>query len=279
MTFTAMGNWGFKVSLEELQTLPEPSSRGARHFPIPHSRIVDITARTFDMTGYELSNWEYYLSNDNQRMLAGFEIRRPDLDIPQDWSFTGGIMSSTNSTISAKLLFGSNVGVCDNGCIWAEFSLRHKHTTNAISNLKYMILDRIADIDADDLGSLNPHGNTSNLRSIVNKISNETQGMKSIVMDDAQTHDFLVTSCKNGVLKWQHAPLVLEQWNTPAYDEFSPRTQWSLFNGYTHVWKEQNQFDLSQKTNKLLETVHDWNNEEFVGQQTSEELYDNELEF
>lgn len=253
MTFQPMGNWGSEVSLTDIEALPTPERLGIRHNPIEHARLLETTRRCFDMANYELTEWKYLLSNDKQRMLAGFEIKHKDLPNYAEWSFTGAIMTSTNSTLSARLLFGQTVAVCDNGCIWAEHVLRHKHTFNAPTNLKYMIMDKI-----------------ENLTTITSDIHRSTEIMKQIPMNDAKVHDFLVQSCKRDVLKWQHAPLVLDQWNDPDYEDFKPRTQWSLFNAYTHVWKKRNQFELSARSSKLIDHQDRWNNTEFVGTPTND---------
>jgi hypothetical protein len=256
MGFNAMGNWGNQVEKPDINHLPIPASRGSRHYPIPHSNMVDMTMKTFDRMGFELDKWEYYLSNDNQRMLAGFQIKHPGLTWHDEWSLTGGIMTSTNSTISARLLLGQNVGVCDNGCVWAEHQLSHKHTENAANNLKYMIMDK-----------------AETIFDIAKQIEKDTNNMKSIRLVNSQVHDFVVQSCRDNTLKWQHAPLVLEQWYNTKHESFKARNQWSLFNAYTDVWRDKNRFDLSSRTSKLHNLIHDWNNDEFVGPQTNPEDY------
>jgi hypothetical protein len=257
MTFNAMGNWGNEVSLSDIKDLPLPDQLGNRHRPIPHSQLIETTSQSFQMSGYNLNDWKYLLSNDNQRMISSFTITRSDLPMYEDWSFTGAIMTSTNSTLSARLLFGQTVGVCDNGCVWAEHILKHKHTENAPTNLKYMILEK-----------------AQNLLTVVDKIHKETEAMKYKLMSDPQAHDYLVQSCIKGVLKWQHAPLVLEQWNNPEHEEFKPRNQWSLFNAYTSIWRERNQFDLNSKSSNLIDHNHDWTQEDEVGYLSSEDYND-----
>ena len=50
-------------------------------------------------------------------------------------------------------------------------------------------------------------------------------------------HHLMVEAIRADVLPASRLPKVIEAWEDPLHEEFSPRTAWSLFNAFTEVQK------------------------------------------
>ena len=71
----------------------------------------------------------------------------------------------------------------------------------------------------------------------------------------AHAHHLMVEAIKSNVLPASRLPKILEAWEEPKHEEFTPRTAWSLFNAFTEVQKSAcpwAQMDGSLKLSSLF---------------------------
>ena len=55
-----------------------------------------------------------------------------------------------------------------------------------------------------------------------------------------ETADSLILrSYEKGIISTLQLPKVLEEWRHPSFEEFEPRTAWSLFNAFTAVLRDR----------------------------------------
>ena len=62
--------------------------------------------------------------------------------------------------------------------------------------------------------------------------------MKVRELPPAHAHDLMVGAIRANVLQASRLPKVIEAWEEPRHEEFTPRTAWSLLNAFTEVQKE-----------------------------------------
>ena len=56
---------------------------------------------------------------------------------------------------------------------------------------------------------------------------------------DWAAHDFVVRAMDCGAITPSQVQGVVQEWREPTHREFRPRNLWSLFNGFTEVYKGQ----------------------------------------
>ena len=61
--------------------------------------------------------------------------------------------------------------------------------------------------------------------------------MKVRELPPAHAHHLMVEAIRANVLPASRLPKVIEVWDEPRHEEFTPRTAWSLFNAFTEVQK------------------------------------------
>ena len=49
----------------------------------------------------------------------------------------------------------------------------------------------------------------------------------------------ILRSYEKGIISALQLPLVLKEWREPSFEDFQPRTTWSLFNAFTSVLRER----------------------------------------
>ena len=224
------------ITREELSELETPE--GTRtHVPIPHHEILNQTQKTLGQLGFLFEDSTQLVSNDNQRFLGSFTVDHPTRNWKEnnDYTFKVAVMNSHDKTYPVTLFAGTEVFVCTNGQWSSNVKLSRKHTKNAwddiFSNLRELAFQ---------------------MEDIRNEAIDRFESLKEIDFDSKrEVHDFVVETCKRNIIPWQHAPHVLEHWDTPEHDEFKDRNGYSLFNAYTSHWRSGNPFDLSSKTTRL----------------------------
>ncbi len=67
----------------------------------------------------------------------------------------------------------------------------------------------------------------------------EIAAMQARSLSQSWVDHLLVRAMCANVLPASRLPKVLEAWESPAHEEFRPRTAWSLFNAFTEAAKQR----------------------------------------
>ena len=110
--------------------------------------------------------------------------------------------------------------VCSNLIFTNEVVLARRHTKNILNDLSQVI--------AKTLGKM-----TETWKSDEQRI----KAYKKYKLNNTQAHDLVIRAYKNGAISKGKIADVVEQWDKPEHDDFSPRNLHSLYNGFTHVLK------------------------------------------
>lgn len=255
MSVSICGNWGVKMSHEELEQMPiEPYEKGGRrHAPAKHSELCEVVDRSFDMLGYRTDNHEFFISKNKHRMLNTFDITHADFELSNsEFRMIGATINTTDSSMAPHVLFGPRVFVCDNMTFSAEYKIRHKATPSLLQDIKYLVLD-----------------NATNIPHLFKEMTSQFEVMQEWKLKTRrEVNDLFVRSAEAGVIGFQQIPRVKTHWDNPKHEEFEPRTMYSLYNAYTEYWKEKNPFVLRHATKRL---------DLLVGNHIQEEIHNDNL--
>lgn len=205
------------VLRSELSSIPTPPHT-ATHFPLSHSKCVDLIADQIQRLGWEITSEKIETTKGGSRMFGDFGIRSYK---QFDYEFTVGFRNSHDKAFSFGLAVGQRVLVCSNESFFGDFVTRRCHTKFASRDLPGVIFE--------GLNSQVP---------MMTKIRNWVTDLKSSELVDVQVNDCLIRAMDRGVINASQIPKVLTQWKTPNHSEFKPRTRWSLHNAFTEVMKE-----------------------------------------
>lgn len=237
------------ATLEQVFETPTPEPTDT-HFPIPHGRLVETVQSHVEANGWEIGTQEFGLWGSQEdpaaRMFGvlslrpkaivpttpfGFGISAP---APADYGLVVGIRNSHDKIFAAGLAVGSHVFVCDNLAFSGEIQIARKHTRFVLRDLDRLIAMAI--------------GKMAGLRVSQDR---RIACYKETELSDADVHDLVIRSVDARVMANSYIPKVLDEWRNPRHPEFEDRTAWSLFNGYTEVFKATNPLDLIQRTTRL----------------------------
>lgn len=210
---------------------PTPPSTET-HFPIPHQTLISTVAEHIGGSGFEIERREYGLMADGEQMFAVWALRGGVA--MSDYQLTVGLRNSHDKTFSAGMAVGSRVFVCDNLAFSAEIVIARKHTRFILRDLDRMVAEACGRIGEARIQQ-----------------DRRIEAYKGTEMDDPQVHDLLIRAVDARVMANSYIAKVLKEWREPRHEEFEPRTAWSLFNGFTEVFKGTNPRDLTPRTTRL----------------------------
>ncbi len=227
-----------KVTREELMTIPVPE--GTRtHQPLSHFEIVEVLEETLSFRYLKVKRDEYAVSADGMKMFGVM-----DLNTGFDGgNFSIGLRNSNDKSMRLALTAGLRIFVCDNMAFSGDFTpLLHKHSRKLeLKDVMSIAVDRIQR-GFDPLGKrvaeMRTFGLTDNdARLLIYRafLERAIRGVPRNIMSAVHDNYF-----------------------RPNYDDFKPRTLWSLSNAFTSAFKELapiKQFEVTARLGSFLNDV------------------------
>jgi hypothetical protein len=227
-----------KLSREELNGVPTPEGTPT-HRPVPHCEIVGALVETLSFRHIGVVRDEYAVSNDGMKMFGVL-----DLETSFDGCrFSIGVRNANDKSMRLALTVGYRVFVCDNMAFHGDFTpVLAKHS-------KHFSL-----VDALSVGVDRMQRNFEPMRRQIGAWKGqqlpETQAKLLIY------HAFIEEELDAP----KHlARKVHDLYFNPQFEEFAPRTMWSLSNAFTSAFKELEpipQFKATAKLGAFLEATN-----------------------
>jgi hypothetical protein len=226
------------VEPEELRTIEAPPPEG-RWFPVAHCRVLERVSETLQDAGYVVQKQQLALSVDNARFFGTLDLGTP---VASGVSLAVGIRNSVDKSFPLGFCAGNRVFVCDNLAFRSELMVRRKHTRNGERNFGNAIANAVTSLkEFKDIEE-------ERIRLLM-----ETE-LRPEVADS-----LILRAFEKGMLSINHLAKVIEEWRRPKFEQFQPRTAWSLLNAFTTVLRDRAQKHPAQfavqtmRLNSLLE--------------------------
>jgi hypothetical protein len=225
---------GRLVEYDELAAVKAPPPEG-RWYPLSHVRVLDAATSTLKEAGYEVKGRKLGLSKDNAQFFGTLDLATP---LATGVSLAVGVRNSINRTFPIGLIGGSRTFVCDNLAFRSDLMMvKRKHTLhgerrfNADIAQAVMNLGTFKDAEAQRIGRL-----------------------MELELAPEVADSLMLRALQKGVINTHQILKVVHEWHQPSFDEFGPRTGWSLFNAFTRVLADRsvsNPQEFSLQTMRL----------------------------
>jgi hypothetical protein len=222
---------GHLATREEVQQTLTPSPT-ATWQPIPHMELIEEVEHALALNHLSIGSVAHSLSHNGERYFGIMEIKSHQLTA-DDYGYVVGLRNSHNKTFPVGLVAGASVFVCDNLSFSGEIRMTRKHTRFIRRDLVSLV-----------------QGSIGKLMIAWQQQDQRIERYKDHDLTDEQVHDIVIRSVDVGILPNRKLPELLHEWREPRYEDFQPRTAWSLFNGYTEVLKG-NLTELPRRTERL----------------------------
>lgn len=208
---TLMLHTGAKeITFEELRQveLPPPTET---HYPIAHSRLVEMLRHSLTFYGHEITEEHHAVTPDGQRYFGLVSLK----STYGDYTDTAILRNSNDRSFPIGVGYGGRVFCCDNLSFHAQHVIRRKHTKSALRDV---------------------HGL---LAELVEPLALERQRQhftfdkyKATQLTDQMADHAMMEMYRHHVLNIQRIPEVLIQWERPSHD-WGKGSAWHLFNAVT----------------------------------------------
>jgi hypothetical protein len=214
----------------ELAQIPVAQATSTRR-PIPHHEIVEALVATLSFRHIAVVNEEHAASNDGMKMFGvlDFETRM------EGCRFSIGVRNSHDKALRLGLTAGLRVFVCSNMAFSGDFTpvlAKHSKSFNLIDTLAVGV-DRIQ----------------RNFEPMQRQVEHWRQAQ----ITDERAKLIFYAAFVDGKLDAARSLLteVHRLYFEPQYEEFSPRTMWSLSNAFTSAFKKLDPIPQFKATAKL----------------------------
>lgn len=205
---------GRDVTLEELDGIPTPPSTET-WFPIPHAQVLHAVEETLQGGGFLIQRRRLSIAKGGNRFFGTLDLSTP---ITDGVTLAVGVRNSTDKSFPIGFCCGTRVFVCDNFAFTSEIVVAKKHTR--FGQERY--LEGIARA-------------VSSLSQYRESTARWIDQMKGWQLPAEAADSFILRSSEEEVIGARQLPLVLKEWRQPRFEEYQPRTAWSLFNSFTDV--------------------------------------------
>src|SRR5216683_1570064 len=220
----------FKITREQLSLIITPEGT-ATHHPLPHHTIVQALLEALAFRHISVMRDEYAVSRDGMKMFGVVDLETAF----EGCRFSIGVRNSNDKSMRLAMTVGYRVFVCDNMAFHGDFTpVLAKHT-------KHFSL-----IDAVSVGVDRMQRNFEPMRHQIAawKESLISENEAKLVIYEAFVEEALEAP--------KHlARRVHDLYFNPQYEEFAPRTRWSLANSFTSAFKELDPIPQFKATAKL----------------------------
>ena len=233
---TLIGYEGRTIPREALALVPTPAATET-HRPIPHHEVVQALIETLGFRHIGVVHDEYAVSPDGMRMFGVLDL---ETEI-QGCRFSIGLRNSHDKTMRLALVCGYCVFVCSNMAFSGDFTpVLAKHSKS------FSLVDAIA------VGVDRMQRNFEPMRK-------QVEAWRQSELTDVTAKIIIYQAFIEGELDVpKHlARRVHDLYFEPAFEEFQPRSVWSLSNAFTSAFKELDpspQFRATAKLGCFLDT-------------------------
>ena len=236
-TSTLIGYGGRTIGREELALVPTPAATET-HRPIPHHEIVRALVETLGFRHIGVVHDEYAVSPDGMKAFGVLDLASE----MEGCRFSIGLRNSHDKSMRLAMTCGYRVFVCSNMAFAGDFTpVLAKHSKS------FSLIDCIS------VGVDRMQRNFEPMRKQVEtwQRSELTDVTAKVVIYEAFVEGKLEAP--------KHlARTVHDLYFEPKYEEFKPRTIWSLSNAFTSAFKALEpipQFRATAKLGEFLETL------------------------
>lgn len=225
-----------EVSHEELATLPCPPPTKT-WAPVGHARVLETALGTLAEAGYTVAKARFGLSRGDGRFFGTLDLATP-LTENGTVTLAVGIRNSVDKTFPMGFCAGSRVFICDNLAFRSDLMVRRKHSPQGIANFSNDIATAVMQL-------------TSFKEAETVRIA----ALADTAMPDEKADSLILRAAiDRGVIPLRAIPHVIREWKEPRFEQFAPRTAWSLFNAFTSAFaelQESNPAELARRTMRL----------------------------
>jgi hypothetical protein len=205
---------GIEVDRSALATVEVPLAT-ATWFPTSHETVIQSAEAALDAAGFQIAKARFGLARQGKQMFAALELATPLID---GVALAAGIRNSIDKSFTQEFVAGSRVFVCDNLAFSTDLTVYRKHTRFGLDRFREALSVAVAKL--------------AEFKVVESERIKVLQGTD---LEDRDAESLILRAYERGLVTHLTLPGVIKEWRQPSYDDFQPRTAWSLYNAFTTI--------------------------------------------
>lgn len=188
--------------------------------PVSHGQLIDLTLESIHKAGFELDSEQYSSSNDGNVSNGKFKIKNVS---DSEMQLQIGWQNSYNKKLTLKFAIGTNVFICQNGCVSGDYgAFKKKHNGKVQEFAPLAIVDYIKRA-GDAFKKMQDEREVMKEYEVSKRVQAELIGRMFI-------EEQFISSTQLNIIK--------NEITRPTYDYKAEGSLWELYNFTTHAMKE-----------------------------------------
>lgn len=206
----------YTVDWDRVKIAPAPKASDT-YCAVAHTALVAMVEEACTHRGLLIDTRQYAMNRAGSQFLGVFTLRG-DVAGARDYQLAMGLRNSTDKTLSAGLVTGAHVFVCDNSCFSGEVHLSRRHTRFILR----------------DLPGLVSHCVDHFLSAAVNQ-AHTFEHWKTVRLNLDQATLLAVRMAEFGAIPSNGIMAIRKEFQTPRHREFlaNGHTAWTFYNAAT----------------------------------------------
>lgn len=207
------------------------------HTPIAHDYLADMIQDRLNESGLKVINEGFVLARGGADMFGLFEVGSKAKD---EFATVVGFRNSHVKKLSAGLVIGRGVFVCDNLMFNGEIKFGRRHTNGILNDLGGLIETAI--------GKVLPMKEAEDAR---------VAAYKDAQITDQHADHLIVEMLRNEVINTQRVEKVVAEWDKPKHSEHAEagNSIWRMEQAATEALKGTNVIALPERHGKLVKIL------------------------
>jgi hypothetical protein len=206
------------VTKGDLELIPAPPPTET-WFPIRHLDVLEAVEQTLTLSSFQLKACRFSVSNNQQRFFGVLDLQT---ELADGVSLSVGVRNSNDRSFPIAFCIGNRTFVCDNLAFSSEIVIKKRHTRFGSERFREGIANAVAQLQ--DFQQLE---------------SRRIEQLQEQALSDRDAESLLLRAWDKKLIGSRMLRPLLDEWRTPSFEEFEPRTAWSMLSAYTHVVKDR----------------------------------------
>lgn len=213
MVTTLMTHCGASIVSRAQLDLIELPPATETWFPLSHSYVLDTVKDSLGKAGFEVRNTQLAVSRHGQRFFGTLDLTAP---LGPGIHLAVGLRNSLDKSLPIGFAAGSKCFVCDNLAFRSEVVIARKHTKNGQL--------RFAEALTQAVTALHQFKEAEGQR--IGK-------MQLTDLSEDAANSYMLQAFDQKLVSHTLLRQVIAEWRKPSFEEFEPRTMFSLLNAFT----------------------------------------------
>ena len=206
-----------EVTRDQLDAISANTPPATRTFvPVSHSVALDTVVRTMADSGFAARSIKIGVARGDHRLFATVDtVCRLGGD---EVTLAVAVVNSTDKSLPMKMIAGSRIFCCDNLSLRSDMMapIRKKHTRFGLDRFRESVGLAVRQLDTFQEAE-----------------TRRIKRFKEAEVTDVTAESVLLRAFDRGILSHRLLPTAISEWREPSYEDFLPRTLWSLENALT----------------------------------------------